>query len=593
MPYIQTNINTSTQNEIEFSELSNMINGEVESAEIVLSPVAQNDCNLKLVWRAIYTSPDGYHICWIDAESGATLKIRDANDSAFNTQNSSLSASIIKEITTNENNISTPGPINIYEVSALTTESAGCNGLTNEELMSGSLVCPPGSGTHQQAALYTNITTVLGCLGSSSAPLGPIVYDTINIGHGCGSCTGSGSAVALLGSNTTVANFGVPSCQGARSLETLAHELGHAYLNEFFPSSLSNTHQGLHEFFADMFAMYAASLGCGDLDWTMGDEDSDANVGDYDNQDLVRNFNLGQEEGCFFSYSLDDDTFQAHDYANPLRKLSFLLATSVEGNGAPLFTFNEVMVMVMDALSVFPSDGSIFDFVNHIIDKIDNDFGYCSPESLLLRQSLNAVCLGGVFNGCQVNIGGYSTTQSAINGGPLEVCEESGFFRLIVPGSSTDANYHWSGLDPNWDVAGHVGGSIKGREIKINFYDYPYYPQQFKICVRAPSLQAERVCMQVKIVDCQRDDPDCEEYHNIDNFNDSEDQNIQNRNSIVIEDKIKYVKVFDLTGRVILDAQYSNWNLNLISRFKGQLIFISYLDENNHLLDSEKIFMHN
>ena len=367
MPYIQTNINTSTQNEIEFSELSNMINGEVESAEIVLSPVAQNDCNLKLVWRAIYTSPDGYHICWIDAESGATLKIRDANDSAFNTQNSSLSASIIKEITTNENNISTPGPINIYEVSALTTESAGCNGLTNEELMSGSLVCPPGSGTHQQAALYTNITTVLGCLGSSSAPLGPIVYDTINIGHGCGSCSGSGSAVALLGSNTTVANFGVPSCQGARSLETLAHELGHAYLNEFFPSSLSNTHQGLHEFFADMFAMYAASLGCGDLDWTMGDEDSDANDGDYDNQDLVRNFNLGQEEGCFFSYSLDDDTFQAHDYANPLRKLSFLLATSVEGNGAPLFTFNEVMVMVMDALSVFPSDGSIFDFVNHIL----------------------------------------------------------------------------------------------------------------------------------------------------------------------------------------------------------------------------------
>ncbi len=574
LAFIQSNINVSFQNDVEIDDLDNIVEGNIETAELALTKIGATTCQLNLVWKATYVDASGYKIGWIDADSGEILKSRDANDLMFN---SSEKKSIgINSFT----NSGTPSGINLYDLGPINSMNSGCFDVTAAELFGTSLIC--SNLSDNQSNLLSQFTSITGCLSNPSAPLGPISFGTINAGIGCGGC--NSSPAAIFGSNTTTANFTFPSCSDAHDFEIIGHELGHSYLNTFFPSTTSNLHAGLHEYFADMFALYAASLGCGDFDWIIGD---DSNFP----ESQIRNFDLGEEEGCAHNYTLEDGSFQRHEYGNPLRKLSFLLATGVDDDGASIFTFTQVMTMMTNALAVFPTNGTMETLLNLVLGDVDENFGFCSPQSFLLRQSLAEVCLGSIFNGCQVNIGGSSTTMSS-NGSPLMVCEESGKFWLSVPNASTDVNYFWSGLDLQWDIPGQ-SNNIKGRSITVNFHDYLYYPQVFNVCVRAPSLQSEKVCMKVTIEDCDNDDSTCEEHFDIeDNFNTDGDINIQSRsiNRELSNQEPFFAKIHDVSGRILFDGYYSDLNQTRMNDLSGRLIFISYFNEDKVFISAEKYF---
>ena len=600
--YLQSNINTQIENDIEFSELGGIVEGNVEDAQIILSPIHLNQCSLKLVWKTIFLNANGHQIAWVDANSGEILKIRDADDRAFNNALESETKTTLNK--SNTFNSSTPGPINIYDLSALVgnhpTVEGTCS-MSVPDLLSATLICPAGSGTTPQSTLFANISAVTGCLGAATAPLGPITYGTINAGVGCGACDQNAvdfpsTPASLSGSNTTTANITFPACTVIMTNETIAHELGHAYLNEFFLSTTSDTHAALHEYFADMFSEYAGFLGCGTLDWEFGNEGGILIA-------YRRKFNLNENDGCFSNYQLDDpDTeeneFDRYDFGNPLRKLSYLMVTEVDANGNSVFSFPQLMTMVTDALSIFPANGTFHDFVDLLLDDVDDNFGFCSPQSLLLRQSLHEVCLGNIFNGCQINIGGTSTTQSTINGLALSVCEESGFFRLFVPDASNDIAYSWTGTIPTWSVNGQTNpNQITGNQIFVEFGDFTWYPRIFNICVNAPQLQTGKVCMDVIINDCENDDPSCDDVFAIpeDNVTISKDENFSLKKS---KDEINlnqalYVKVYDISGRLIYEGNFDSWNTQKENISHQGIIFSSLFDGNMRLIKTEKQFILN
>ena len=124
-----------------------------------------------------------------------------------------------------------------------------------------------------------------------------------------------------------------------------------------------------------------------------------------------------------------------------------------------------------------------------------------------------------------------------------------------------------------------------------DFPKYPYYPQYITIEVYSTTVGSEfTVRKRVKLIDCNGDDPTCEEYYNIDGriSNDS-DFLFTERTESKIEEKGAIEKdmiVYDILGHLIYKGTAKKWTKEDITQ-SGIYLFL-YTDQNGNLIRQEK-----
>jgi hypothetical protein len=122
----------------------------------------------------------------------------------------------------------------------------------------------------------------------------------------------------------------------------------------------------------------------------------------------------------------------------------------------------------------------------------------------------------------------------------------------------------------------------------IDFPKYPYYPQYITIELYSPTAGSQFTQRKrVKLVDCNGDDPTCEEYNELQNG--GGDDRYSYRDSEQTD--VKYVKVraFDLMGRQVFEKSTNSLQRNEL-QYHGILVLVFY-SEKGEIVKVSKVFL--
>lgn len=325
-----------------------------------------------------------------------------------------------------------------------------------------------------------------------------IDFGTIHVGA---NCTGL-NAGALFGSNLTEGFIVIGESNGSTLAEfdIVGHELGHIFLNEFLDYD-EGGNASLHEGIADMLGVFIEmQQNNGTPDWEMG-EDVPFIVRDLENPlfdcfDEVEDFGFGN---CFECQ---------HNRSTPLGHWFFTASTGGTPNIGVLNTLN----VVLEALNLIGEDSDYEDLMEATLTVVEENFGRCSSEFAAINNAWENICVETGYGILDTNPCDFKIS------GPSWVCEESNYANFCIDGGIPNNFWKWTIIGKKstefTSVGGMQGNGQNGGQCLtlIDFPDYPYYPQYITIKVWSNSNQKE-VRKRVKIVDCDGDDPTCEEYY--------------------------------------------------------------------------------
>jgi hypothetical protein len=208
---------------------------------------------------------------------------------------------------------------------------------------------------------------------------------------------------------------------------------------------------------------------------------------------------------------------------------------------------------------------------------VEDQFGRCSNEFLAVARAWEAICVptgfavNGVVPSCNFTISGYN-----------QVCEESDYAQFCVSGGLPNYHYRWYIIGRKsieyTSQCGMQGNIQEGCNCLtlIDFPKYPYYPQYITIELYAPNAGVQFTQRKrVKLVDCNGDDPTCQEYHGTELQNEGSEERFSYNDSEQTD--VKYVKVraFDLMGRQVFEKNTNYLQRNEL-QYHGMLILIFY-----------------
>ena len=178
--------------------------------------------------------------------------------------------------------------------------------------------------------------------------------------------------------------------------------------------------------------------------------------------------------------------------------------------GSPAIGLNTGINVVLEALNLVGRDASVGDYMNATLTVAEENFGRCSDEFYAFLNAWEQVC---VDTGIDPSPCEYTVS------GPSWVCEENDYAKFCVQGGLPDAHYRWYIIGKKSteyeSTCGMQGNVQKGCNCLtlIDFPKYPYYPQYITIEVYSPTVGPDHIVKKrVKLVDCNHDDPTCEEY---------------------------------------------------------------------------------
>lgn len=208
-------------------------------------------------------------------------------------------------------------------------------------------------------------------------------------------------------------------------------------------------------------------------------------------------------------------------------------------------------------------------------------YGSCSSEFASIVRAWEDICVetgikpSDLFPAC-------SFVLEDIN----PVCEEDdGLTICLLNGQGS--GYTWKIIGKNstsFVMSGSQSGNttIGSSCLEItDFPKYPYYPQYITIQVNNPSIAGNTVfSRQIKLNDCNNDDPDCEDYYSSPLPISSSNEPTSNRGKTV-----KFA-IYNLLGQEITNGNISEFNNDILPQ--GILIFVG-LDSSNRIVESKKI----
>lgn len=573
-PYLFTEINIDVNPQIVETQLSAMLNvEEIKRTELI---VEQFNCSYRLIWKTDYHK-DKSLTSWVDANTGFVLKTIESTQF----KNAPTEDYGIQDLDDSEENnltrlVSQDGSIITYDfdgTNLFDIEDADYldNLIPTSDTNVDWQLTDADASVYQAHWVTSTTANFFDLLG--------IEFGTIHVGA---NCTGL-NAGALFGSDLTEGFIVIGESNGSTLAEfdIIGHELGHIFLNEFLDYD-EGGNASLHEGIADMLGVFIEmQQNNGTPDWEMG-EDVPFIVRDLENPEFDC---FDDVEGFAFA--------NRHRRSTPLGHWFFTASTGGTPNIGVLNTLN----IVLEALNLIGEDSDYKDLMEATLTVVEENFGRCSSEFAAINNAWENICVEtgyGILNNnpCDFNISG-----------PSWVCEESNYAKFCIDGGIPNNFWKWTIIGKKstdfTSTGGMQGNGQNGGQCLtlIDFPDYPYYPQYITIVVWSSTNQKE-VRKRVKIVDCDGDDPTCEEYYDnllVSPGNNSFEQSPELLSSSVLKgtyegQRITEYILYDLYGNRIATVT-SLEQIDHCSLHNGIYIVVEINDQGKLISSSKKLIM--
>jgi hypothetical protein len=384
---------------------------------------------------------------------------------------------------------------------------------------------------------------------------------------------------------------------------TIAHEMTHALLHEVglgydregeWPNEYSAPNGSLHEGIADMFGVYLESRFLNaEIDWIHGEE----------GHCCERDF-ANPTYDCFTEVE-DNSEFNAYLRSDPLRYWFYLCVNGDVNLEIPAINVEKVLEIVLLASTEIDPRSDYKELMNGTLDQTLQKYGRCSNEFLALSRAWEAICVPTGF----VDPITHEIPQCNFSlVGPTWVCEESNYLNVYLDNYFSSYHYIWTLIgkksteyESTFGMTGN--GQYGGNNIElIQFPTHNYYPQNLTIKVYCPALGSQYIAKHtVKLIDCDNDDPTCEEYYN--NFSIiTQPLNIIEGNTHDLEligvksDEIhhniannkqySYSRIYSVVGQLLYSGDISSMNFDSIIP-NSLLVFVHY-DQYGKIMHAEK-----
>jgi Zn-dependent metalloprotease len=547
----------------------------VESSKLLITHNLTNQCEYRLVWRVAYHK-DYSKISWVDAHSGAVIRTIDSR-AGHNAPTITYGQQFLNDRTVGvTTTLETPdGSVILYDFdndcpgnitpanwpATAVPSTNNANEWTNESTQ----------GAYQTFWTTSQIVPLYEGIG--------IDFGTVNVG----SCDEEG-AFCLNGSNTTAAfiTVGTLNNRPLGLFDVVAHELGHAFMFEFIQyNNLGN--RTLHEAMGDILGTYIESIvpNNNGIDWVMGDDEPQvANDPRIDRNLQNPRFN------CF--QNVVNHNIQ-HERGLPLGHWYFLVSQGDATRGIPALGTLPALNILIEALNLIEDNSDIPDLMEATMTVVEEQFGRCSNEFLAAARAWEAIC---VPTGFAVN--GVVPSCNFTLSGPNQVCEESNYAQFCAQGGLPNYHFRFRIIGKKSteyeSTCGMIGNTQDGCNCLtlVDFPKYPYYPQYITIELYSPTAGSQFTQRQrVKLVDCDGDDPTCEEYNDLQN--EGSENRYSNKNSQTKEADYVKVRAFDLMGRQLFEKDTDRLIGNEI-QYHGIIVLVFY-DKNGEIVKVSKAFL--
>ena len=123
-----------------------------------------------------------------------------------------------------------------------------------------------------------------------------------------------------------------------------------------------------------------------------------------------------------------------------------------------------------------------------------------------------------------------------------------------------------------------------------HFPKYPYYPQYLTLELYALQASPEYIqTKKIKLVDCNGDDPTCEEYYNLFSQDAQNRSNIVNNEKPLINKSENEIRIFDVMGRLLYKGTDMNFDMKKLN-YSG-IAICQYFSVTKELIKTKKIFI--
>lgn len=571
-PHILTEISLNHNPTVPSTNIPSILDVQrVESSKLLITHNLTNQCEYKLVWRVAYNK-DYPKISWIDAHTGSVIRTVDSRMN-HNAPTPTYGNQFLNDRTNgNSTSLQTPdGRVRTYDFNANCPVGINLNEWTEN------LIPVTNNATEWTNEADPEVYQVFHVV-SSVVP----EFDELGIEFGVvrAAACDDDNAFSLFGSTIDNAFIQIGFWNGRpfSLFDLAAHELGHTYLNQFL--NYTNTgNRSLHEGISDIIGTYIESQIQGNVDWIMFDDE--LLIGN--DQNSIRNLADPQFD-C-----LTTAPTQQHSRGQPIGHWYFLISQGSQANGIPALGMLPALNILLEALPQIDVNSDYADLMEATMTIVEDQFGRCSNEFLAVARAWEAIC---VPTGFAVN--GVVPSCNFTISGPNQVCEESDYAQFCVSGGLPNYHYRWYIIGKKsteyTSQCGMQGNIQEGCNCLtlIDFPKYPYYPQYITIELYSPTAGTQFTQRKrVKLVDCNGDDPTCEEYNELQNEG-SEDRFSYKDSE---QTAVKYVKVraFDLMGRQVFDKNTNSLQKDEF-QYHGILILVFY-SEKGEIVKVSKAFL--
>jgi Zn-dependent metalloprotease len=592
-PYIASDITISTTPNIVAQDLDSLVNlhlggslvsTQVDTYELRILPNGDYECGYVLVWHVIFFD-EGWRLAYIDAHSGDVIlhtdyvdfknaptinyDVQNMDDSDIGNQTFLISTN--NQVYTYDYDKQDYPPQFPYNENLIPSIPVSKNEWTDsdadESVFQAHWCVKKSIEFYEDIGIIFNKVHVAANLSSPNPSITAGVYRASEL---------KGDTYIFLDEchldNGTYALF-----------DAIGHELGHVFLYEHLnPVPISTL--SLHEAIADVFGIYIESRWTNMINWEMSDEVEcfirDLSDPDWDCYEDVKSFLC---KGC------------QHVRSIPLGYWFYLITNGDVGLNIPSLGFETAFGILLDALPGIDFNADYPQLMDKTLWITKNKFGRCSPEFYSVTRAWEKICVPT----------GYANQQGEIVecelyfDGPYNVCEESHSIEICVEGGPSEADYRFYILGPNaasFVASGQgvqTGNVIEGgRCLYITeFPKYPYYPRLIAIEAIRPGVGGVSLKRRINLIDCNYDDPTCEEYYGTSGLISSIEVT-DGEYADQADAPPYYVKIFDVLGRELYRGLYDNTFVKdsqlMIS---GRFVFAQYFSEGWAYIRTEKLFI--
>jgi Zn-dependent metalloprotease len=371
--------------------------------------------------------------------------------------------------------------------------------------------------------------------------------------------------------------------------DVVAHELGHVVLYELGLKYTTNENKLLHEGISDMIGVYIASKIKGITNWHTGQDVP------YSSGRNLQNPVFSQCFSTHFEFSGSGN--RQHSWAVVLGHLYYLLSEG--SSGIDKIGMDKSLSIILDAVSMLGAEPSLQDFIEMTVAIADQELGVC-PGGVAFRKAWDKIICetsnisdkDHPFRKISELITSYKNYNCniTITGNNTYFCEENNFAYLCSSNGIPGSTYNWTILGnygSNFGIGDNSYNSnyYEGQCLHINkFPDFPYYPQTITIELYVSGVGVTK--HKIKIIDCDGDDPTCNEYYNsfrinnISNIDDHKDTEFS-----IYPNPTSGVLTIHVEPSILEDLEYQ------ILSFDGLVLFSNKLkinsDSNNRIVLNE------